>query len=941
MKAFKIRLLFMAIVVILFVGFVFIGCENNPEINVPEEQGTLEGKILIFSAYGGSNTNAPTHSFVELYNPTDNDVSLNGFTLQWAGYDKDNGDWQAIPLSGTIKSKHSYLILGQFVNTPGRIQLQDGEGDVNDDNMLLGNRGFRLALIKGTAVLTVDNPFNIDGNGAKAAGYIDSVGARNDLSNVLVGWEGPAYLENTIDNFPRNSSQESIRRKNLIDTDNNADDFVSVRSTVVRSATYLHGVNDSELEIYKPKNTAYGAWDPFGGIEEWQPETTYTVTQIGGTEGTVTSMGVQFTFSAAIDSLNISPNDITVGGAGAKELETTFVKSSGNTWVLSPITVNASGNATVSINKTGIEAIEKNVAVYKEGAVTFEVKAGDQDALARKLLILQAYAPSNSPAGASHPFVELYNSTNVEIELDGITLYYASGDTGTTTDHPWRKIALTGSIPSESSFLILGPKAVNTSGTRYVIDTKHGADHGDINDENFTLSNNAYKITIIRTAFENELNVQNPFTMDGAGIADGYIDMVGAHNAAANTINGYESAPARCSASEAVRRKNITDTDNNQGISSVYANGTGDFDSMRYATGSGGISDALLELRYPRNSKAGKWDPFAQPQVEITYTVAQIGGEDNTTTTTGIQFTFSSAIDSLNVTIDNITVGGTAEKELETTFAKSSGNIWLLSPITINEAGNATVSINKTDIEATVKTIEVFKQGQHAEIIHLMIFHVGAATDGNISHSFIELYNNTNSEINLTGYSIQYAAGWSSNAGNGAPGGSTTKDGDWNKIDLTGKIPAFHSFLILGNNGTSANPALNLESVTGDMTESFVINNRCFKVLLIKSTTLLSNDIQNPFDTDGTGTKAANYIDMVGAINTANTDYIQGFEGTRISNLNKQTGQRRKSLTDTDNNAADFARAVFDGASANDIELLKPKNVAHGAWNPITGEKIE
>jgi hypothetical protein len=192
-------------------------------------------------------------------------------------------------------------------------------------------------------------------------------------------------------------------------------------------------------------------------------------------------------------------------------------------------------------------------------------------------------------------------------------LFYAHGNTGTTEDAPWQKLALSGSIPAEGSFLILGPKAATSTDTNYVIDVKHGANYGDINNEDFTLNNNAFKIAIIRTNVENDLNVQNPFTMDGAGIAAGYIDMVGAHNSATNTINGFEAAPARCSASEAVRRKNLTDTDNNQGISSLYAAGTGDFDSVRYATGSGYMGDALLELRHPRNSKAGTWDPFAEP----------------------------------------------------------------------------------------------------------------------------------------------------------------------------------------------------------------------------------------------------------------------------------------------------------------------------------------
>ena len=97
--------------------------------------------------------------------------------------------------------------------------------------------------------------------------------------------------------------------------------------------------------------------------------------------------------------------------------------------------------------------------------------------------------------------------------------------------------------------------------------------------------------------------------------------------------------------------------------------------------------------------------------------------------------------------------------------------------------------------------------------------------------------------------------------------------------------------------------------------------------------------VQNPFDADGNGTKSDGYIDMVGALNTSGTDYIQGYEGTRITNLNKQTGQRRKTLADHDDNGVDFERAVYDGATTAEKEIRRPKNLVYGMWDPITGVK--
>ena len=236
--------------------------------------------------------------------------------------------------------------------------------------------------------------------------------------------------------------------------------------------------------------------------------------------------------------------------------------------------------------------------------VTDPVLAGEPDELAGKLLILQVYGPNAGAAGASHPFVELYNATEDAIDLSGITLYYADGIRGNnvTKDGTWKTIALTGTIHAKGSFLILGP--YTSSAGRLQI----ANNYGDVNASEFVLSNRAYKIAIIRNTAT--LNVQNPFDMDGAGAkAAGYIDMVGAANDISHATNpdnifGYENAPARCSASEAVRRKDLTDTDDN----------SADFIAARYAAD--GLSDEEVEARRPKNSGFGPWDPMTGAQKE-------------------------------------------------------------------------------------------------------------------------------------------------------------------------------------------------------------------------------------------------------------------------------------------------------------------------------------
>jgi endoglucanase len=98
---------------------------------------------------------------------------------------------------------------------------------------------------------------------------------------------------------------------------------------------------------------------------------------------------------------------------------------------------------------------------------------------------------------------------------------------------------------------------------------------------------------------------------------------------------------------------------------------------------------------------------------DIRYKVSQTGGADFTADTTGITFTFDADIDNLNVSIDDITVGGTASKG--TAAFTGSGKSWTLSPITVSSAGRAMVSIqNKARIQTKQKYFTIYKSGEYA-----------------------------------------------------------------------------------------------------------------------------------------------------------------------------------------------------------------------------------
>ena len=107
--------------------------------------------------------------------------------------------------------------------------------------------------------------------------------------------------------------------------------------------------------------------------------------------------------------------------------------------------------------------------------------------------------------------------------------------------------------------------------------------------------------------------------------------------------------------------------------------------------------------------KAGQPSPS-----DITYTATQDGGTDGATT--GIKFTFSASVNGLTVT--EITVTGAASKG--SAILTGSGISWTLAPITVNSAGMATVSINRTGIETAHKSVLVYQAGQTPEYMDFL-----------------------------------------------------------------------------------------------------------------------------------------------------------------------------------------------------------------------------
>jgi len=148
----------------------------------------------------------------------------------------------------------------------------------------------------------------------------------------------------------------------------------------------------------------------------------------------------------------------------------------------------------------------------------------------------------------------------------------------------------------------------------------------------------------------------------------------------------------------------------------------------------------------------------------------------------------------------------------------------------------------------------------------------GGNSGATYTHDFIELFNSSNSDVSLEGWSVQYA--------------SSTGD-SWTVTALTDTIPANSYYLIQGGQGTGGTTPLPTPDVIG----STAMSGTNFKVALVDSITALS------------GTCPTGVVDFLG-VGSANC-----YEGTAAAPVvSNTTAAIRKAggCTDTDDNAADF-----------------------------------
>lgn len=185
------------------------------DVNVPH--------VVVNQVYGGSDNGFASHSFIELYNQSAQDVDLSGWKIAYRASVDGNGDadgWQYFELTGKIPANGFYLVrCGQVSAPEGDYAVPEGD---QQWDMVLHNKGVSVVLLSEATELTDDFSGAVT-NENRPEGYVDLLAVQgNDGEDVQL----PPVYEGSIE--AKQSKKKSVRRENFADTDDNAADSKDV-----------------------------------------------------------------------------------------------------------------------------------------------------------------------------------------------------------------------------------------------------------------------------------------------------------------------------------------------------------------------------------------------------------------------------------------------------------------------------------------------------------------------------------------------------------------------------------------------------------------------------------------------------------------------------------------------------------------------------------------
>ena len=251
--------------------------------------------VVINQVYGGGGNGDAEYKndFVELYNPTNKDVSLDGWSIQYASKTGAFGS-NNTPLSGTIRAGGYYLI-----------QMAAGSGGTKDlptpdmiGSTAMSAKEFKLALVKGTDSIS----------GKADASVVDFLGA--GTADEYEGTAAAPTLSNTA---------AALRAVDGVDTDDNAADFITAAP---------NPRNGAGSDPYADIDKKFSVYEKVGSLSEGDTVLIYNA-------GSSVALSSEPMATYYLAGASMTPNDdgyLTVEPANAAAVQWVAGKDSDGNW---------------------------------------------------------------------------------------------------------------------------------------------------------------------------------------------------------------------------------------------------------------------------------------------------------------------------------------------------------------------------------------------------------------------------------------------------------------------------------------------------------------------------------------------------------------------------------------------------------------------------------
>lgn len=157
--------------------------------------------LVISMIYAGKPNGTKTtsgicsHSFIELFNGSDNDINLRGLSLQLG---TTTTNWSVIALKGIVRPKHCYLIRCNACADPKSeaCLIKIDKYDLDAPTSYINCNGLKAYLCVGTDPCTVNNPWTNVSGASLPDNYIDLVGVRKRLKTGESYGDGASQYPN-------------------------------------------------------------------------------------------------------------------------------------------------------------------------------------------------------------------------------------------------------------------------------------------------------------------------------------------------------------------------------------------------------------------------------------------------------------------------------------------------------------------------------------------------------------------------------------------------------------------------------------------------------------------------------------------------------------------------------------------------------------------------